>query len=317
MPPRQSRDSLDGLEREGGQPLLDTELPTPSPHARDVEASPVELVKDGSVGHVLRPTRDELEDEEVLGCGDGQLDPEYEDASPPLQSVDLERGDREEEVDDDGLVGATDSPQPDGLALLQRARQVSAGDLETSGRQGVANPIGAGGYFGEMTLFDGAPAGSINPDTRTPLSRVGIGAITREGAPVPDVSTPEAFKRTLLAARSIVHGDPATPNQSGVVTMRILTKAGILDAIKPKARVAALADGFALVAKGEVEVALFNLVEFPSGVRLAGHREFFARRPEAARSVASRGAARRRDRPSWPGARAGSKPGPPRRRAER
>ena len=35
-------------------------------------------------------------------------------------------------------------------------------------------------------------------------------------------------------------------------------------------RSAALADGFAMVAKGEVEVALFNLVELPPGVRLAG-----------------------------------------------
>ena len=52
--------------------------------------------------------------------------------------------------------------------------------------------------------------------------------------------------------------------------MRILTKAGILDAIKPKARSADLAEGFAMVARGEVELALFNLVELPPGVRLAG-----------------------------------------------
>jgi molybdate transport system substrate-binding protein len=113
-------------------------------------------------------------------------------------------------------------------------------------------------------------AGALQSGTRSPLSRVGIGVMVREGAPLPDVSTPEAFKKTLLAARSIVHGDPATPNQSGVVTMRILAKAGVLDAIKGKARAANLADGFAMVAKGEVELALFNLVELPPGVRLAG-----------------------------------------------
>jgi molybdate transport system substrate-binding protein len=62
----------------------------------------------------------------------------------------------------------------------------------------------------------------------------------------------------------------AIPNQSGVVTKRILTNAGLLDAVKPKTRMAALADGFAMVAKGEVELALFNLVELPPGVRLAG-----------------------------------------------
>ena len=113
-------------------------------------------------------------------------------------------------------------------------------------------------------------AGGVRPGTRAPLARAGIGVMVRDGAPVPDVATAEAFGKTLLAARSIVHGDPALPNQSGVVTMRILTKAGILDAVRPKARAAGLAEGLAMVAKGEVELALFNLVELPPGVRLAG-----------------------------------------------
>ena len=113
-------------------------------------------------------------------------------------------------------------------------------------------------------------AGSLRPGSRSPLARVGIGVIMREGAALPDVSTPEAFKKTLVTARSIVHGDPATPNQSGVVTMKILANAGILEAVKGKARAANLAEGFAMVAKGEVELALFNMVELPPGVRLAG-----------------------------------------------
>jgi len=113
-------------------------------------------------------------------------------------------------------------------------------------------------------------SGLLRAGTRTPLARVGIGVMVRAGAPVPDVSTPDGFKRALIAARSIVHGDPAVPNQSGVVTMRILAKAGILETVKAKARAADLADGFAMVAKGEVELALFNTVELPAGVRLAG-----------------------------------------------
>jgi molybdate transport system substrate-binding protein len=113
-------------------------------------------------------------------------------------------------------------------------------------------------------------AGMLRAGTRAPLARAGIGVMVRDGTPVPDVATPEAFKRTLLAARSIVHGDPALPNQSGVVTMRILAKAGILEAVKPKARPAGLAEGLAMVASGKVELALFNQVELPAGVRLAG-----------------------------------------------
>lgn len=113
-------------------------------------------------------------------------------------------------------------------------------------------------------------AGGIRAGTRAPLARAGIGVMVRDGAPVPDVATPEAFRKTLLAANSIVHGDPTLPNQSGVVTMRILEKAGLLDAVRSKARAAGLAEGLAMVAKGEVELAMFNQVELPAGVRLAG-----------------------------------------------
>jgi len=113
-------------------------------------------------------------------------------------------------------------------------------------------------------------AGLIQAGSRSPLARVGIGVIVRKNAPPIDVSTPDAFKKTLLDAISIVHGDPYLPNQSGVVTMRILAKAGILDAVKIKSRPAALAEGLELVANGDVAVALFNMVELPARVRLAG-----------------------------------------------
>jgi len=45
-------------------------------------------------------------------------------------------------------------------------------------------------------------AGQLRPGSRAAISRVGVGLVVREGAPVPDISTPEAFKRTMLAARS-------------------------------------------------------------------------------------------------------------------
>ena len=41
-------------------------------------------------------------------------------------------------------------------------------------------------------------AGALLPDSRRPLSRVGIGVMVREGAPLTDIATPEAFKKTLL-----------------------------------------------------------------------------------------------------------------------
>jgi molybdate transport system substrate-binding protein len=170
------------------------------------------------------------------------------------------------------------------VGSVQIAAKALAADFTTATGQPVALTIVAPSEIGQklagatydmvicsvpaMEAMD--KAGALRPGSRSPLSRVGIGVMVREGAPLPDVSTPEAFKKTLLAARSIVHGDPATPNQSGVVTMKILANAGVLDALKGKARAANLADGFAMVAKGEVELALFNLVELPPGVRLVG-----------------------------------------------
>ncbi len=60
-------------------------------------------------------------------------------------------------------------------------------------------------------------SGGVRAGTRAPLSRAGIGVMVREGGPVPDVSTPDAFKKTVLAAKSIAYGDPdaAEPERRG------------------------------------------------------------------------------------------------------
>jgi len=113
-------------------------------------------------------------------------------------------------------------------------------------------------------------AGSLQPGTRTALARVGVGLVVRQGAPVPDISTPEAFKKAVLTAKSITHSDPAVPNLSGAVAAAAFAKAGILDEVKAKTRYAGLAPGGALVAKGEIEMGFFNLSEIPSGVTVAG-----------------------------------------------
>ena len=52
--------------------------------------------------------------------------------------------------------------------------------------------------------------GKLPAGKGTPLARVGIGVAVHEKAPLPDISTPEAMRRTLLAARSIVYINPKT-----------------------------------------------------------------------------------------------------------
>jgi len=115
--------------------------------------------------------------------------------------------------------------------------------------------------------------GIVNPESRVRLANTGIAVAVRAGAPVPNLSTPEAFKEALLAAKSLVYGDPTLPNQSGEKAEQILAKAGLLDALKGKLRVIpGHEESQDLIAKGEVEMGLYNLSEIPEskGLKIAG-----------------------------------------------
>jgi molybdate transport system substrate-binding protein len=115
--------------------------------------------------------------------------------------------------------------------------------------------------------------GTVNPESRVRLANTGMGVAVRDGAPLPDLSTPDAFKAALLAAKSIVYGDPMLPNQSGEKAEKILVKAGLLDALKPKLQVVpGQGASQEMIAKGEVELGLYNVSEIPEGkgLKLAG-----------------------------------------------
>jgi molybdate transport system substrate-binding protein len=102
-------------------------------------------------------------------------------------------------------------------------------------------------------------------------ARVGIGVAVREGAPKPDLSTPEAFKQAIRDAKNIVYTDPATPNGSGIVTMRILAAAGLTDLVMAKGKQQNLGLGRELIARSEYELGMFNLSEIAMpGVAIAG-----------------------------------------------
>ena len=54
--------------------------------------------------------------------------------------------------------------------------------------------------------------GAIDPSSRRDLGVVAMGAAVRKGAPVPDISTPEALKKTLTEAKSLTYMDPQRGN---------------------------------------------------------------------------------------------------------
>jgi molybdate transport system substrate-binding protein len=99
-------------------------------------------------------------------------------------------------------------------------------------------------------------SGNIVPGSGKTLARLILGLAVRKGAPKPDISTPDAAKRTLLAAKSIVTVDPAQ-GSVGVSAMSVLDKLGITAQVKPKLKF--VQNGGLVqttVANGENEIAL-------------------------------------------------------------
>ena len=72
--------------------------------------------------------------------------------------------------------------------------------------------------------------GKIAPGTDITLASSGVGIAVKAGAPKPDISTPEALKRTLLAAKSIAYSEPSAGGASGVYFAKLLERMGIAEA---------------------------------------------------------------------------------------
>ena len=65
-------------------------------------------------------------------------------------------------------------------------------------------------------IDDLAKEGKVVPGTRADLAKTGVGVVVKAGAPLPDISTVDAFKRTLLAAKSVAYIDPKAGGSSGI-----------------------------------------------------------------------------------------------------
>jgi molybdate transport system substrate-binding protein len=122
---------------------------------------------------------------------------------------------------------------------------------------------------GSVPLAGLAKAGKINPNTRTHIARSGIGVGIRAGAPKPDISSVEAFKRALLNAKSIAYLKDVG---SGVHVGHVLERLGIAEAIKGKVIRPESDIVSELVAKGDVELGIVVSTQILTtpGVHLVG-----------------------------------------------
>jgi len=87
----------------------------------------------------------------------------------------------------------------------------------------------------ESAIAELAKLGLVVPGRSTDLGRTVTGVVVREGAPIPDISTPEAFKQALLKARSVAYTDPKAGGSGGIMFSALLQKLGIADEINKKA----------------------------------------------------------------------------------
>ncbi|HMI97885.1 MAG TPA: molybdate ABC transporter substrate-binding protein [Micropepsaceae bacterium] len=138
--------------------------------------------------------------------------------------------------------------------------------LGTTG--GVLNKLKAGEKGDVIVISDEAAVelerdGKIVPGSRKDLASSLFGVVVKAGAPTPDISSPEALKKTVLAARSISYPDPVVAAASGGYIESVFQGMGIKDEAKKKAALKPMGVlvGEA-VAKGEAELGLSFVSEF-------------------------------------------------------
>ena len=117
-----------------------------------------------------------------------------------------------------------------------------------------------------------AASGVVPAAARRDIAKVGIGVGVREGAAVPDISTVDAFRQALLAAKSIVYVDPARGATSGIHFAGVLQRLGIADAVKDKTLLWPGGASAEAVADGRAELCVQQMSEIlpVKGVKLVG-----------------------------------------------
>ena len=161
------------------------------------------------------------------------------------------------------------------------------GEYETASREtlgisndtagGVSARIGRGEEVDLVVLpMAGLAAleaqGKIAPGTAVPLAKSGIGVVVKEGAPKPDISTADAFKKVMLATPSFAMIDPAAGGSSGIYLAKLFETRGIAEQLKRKTVLVPGGLTASRVDNGEAAMALQQISELRAvrGVQFVG-----------------------------------------------
>lgn len=166
----------------------------------------------------------------------------------------------------------------------------------------------ARGETADVVIMDGgatdelAKRGAVKPDSKVELAKSQIGMVVRAGAAKPDIGSVDAFKSTLLAAKSIAYSDSGSGTY---LSTKLFAKLGVADQVAGKSRkVRGPPSGepvAAVVARGEAEIGfqqVAELIHVPGvtylgtipaelqpGHSFAGAVTSTARQPEAASAL--------------------------------
>ena len=159
---------------------------------------------------------------------------------------------------------------------LEHALAELAPDLEQAAGQAVSPRFGTTGALvaelragasADVVIVSRAALDKLEADglisgPTTDIASTGIGLAVAAGRPHPDISTPDALRGALVAARAVAYPDPADGGASGIHFAAVLDRLGIAEAIAAKAiLVKAGGEVGRLAASGETELAVQMISE--------------------------------------------------------
>lgn len=132
-------------------------------------------------------------------------------------------------------------------AVAQKVGEGAAGDVVIATDKGLAGL---------------AKAGKVDGGSVKDLGSMGVGVAVKAGAPKPEIHDVDAFKKSMLAAKSIMYANPAKGGQSGIHVAKVFAELGLDKELASKIQLRDRGpDGLKEVAKGDIEIGLGQISE--------------------------------------------------------
>lgn len=143
-----------------------------------------------------------------------------------------------------------------GAGLSKRMMEGEQTDLAILTRQGLD------------TVLKG---GRVAAGTERNIASSRMGIAVKKGAPKPDISTPEAFKASMLAVKSVSMPDPARGGAATTYMLKVATEMGFVDQLKAKTKHPPSGMSADLLVNGEAEIGIQQIPEMTvPGVEIVG-----------------------------------------------